>query len=81
MPTELTAAEGKLYFSATDGVAGFELWTSDGTAEGTLRVSDLQPGMLSSVPKELALVGSRLFWSADDGAHGRELWSAGLGDL
>ncbi|RPH80268.1 MAG: hypothetical protein EHM77_05145, partial [Planctomycetaceae bacterium] len=37
-PISLTNVNGTLYFRAVDGVAGSELWKSDGTAEGTVRV-------------------------------------------
>jgi len=49
-PNALTAADQTLYFHgfAGDG-AGEELWKSDGTAGGTARVTDLRPGLLSSV--------------------------------
>jgi ELWxxDGT repeat protein len=40
----LTAFGDTLYFIADDGVSGYELWKSDGTAEGTERVIDLNPG-------------------------------------
>jgi ELWxxDGT repeat protein len=33
-----------LYFRANDGSSGNELWRSDGTADGTLRVIDLNAG-------------------------------------
>ena len=32
-----------MFFSATDGVSGYELWRSDGTAAGTARVKDVNP--------------------------------------
>ncbi|CAN5163818.1 hypothetical protein BH09BAC1_BH09BAC1_30660 [soil metagenome] len=35
---------GKLYFSATDGVNGIELWVTDGTAANTVMVKDILPG-------------------------------------
>jgi large repetitive protein len=34
-------------FSATDGVFGTELWRTDGTAAGTVRISDIAPGPAS----------------------------------
>ena len=40
----LTAVNDMLYFSTDDGVHGRELWRSDGTAEGTVLVKDINPG-------------------------------------
>jgi ELWxxDGT repeat protein len=51
IPSEMAAgADGKLYFSslAFDG-SGTELWTSDGTAAATVRLTDLNPGALSGI--------------------------------
>ncbi|PTL80395.1 ELWxxDGT repeat protein [Vitiosangium sp. GDMCC 1.1324] len=65
---------GRLFFSAEDESSGGELWRSDGTAMGTVRVKDIRPGSEGSSPSHLTVVGRRLFFSADDGASGRELW-------
>jgi ELWxxDGT repeat protein len=73
-PASLTVAGGKVFFQATDGAGGFELWESDGTAAGTRRVQDIAPGALSSQPEELAGAGDRLFFSAQDAIHGAEPW-------
>src|SRR5262245_32557043 len=35
---------GTLFFAANDGVAGVELWRSDGTETGTLQVKEIRPG-------------------------------------
>ena len=32
-----------LFFSADDGIHGNELWSSDGTADGTAMVKDINP--------------------------------------
>ena len=77
-PEGLTAAGGRLFFSARDGLHGRELWTSDGTARGTRRVQDIAPGSSSSAPTRLTPLGDHLFFTADDGVTGRELWSLPL---
>jgi ELWxxDGT repeat protein len=73
----LTSYGGYLFFSASDGVSGTELWRSDGTPEGTHMVADINPGPGSGVPtwKALTVVGDRLFFAANDGSCGEELWA------
>jgi ELWxxDGT repeat protein len=71
----MTSAAGRLFFSADDGIHGFELWASDGTPEGTDIVFDVASGAPSSNPGPLAVLGRRLFFAADDQALGRELRS------
>ena len=64
-----------LYFQADDGLAGPELWRSDGTEEGTFLLSDIFSSTDSSNPHNFESVnGTTLFW-ADDGTHGSELWA------
>ena len=52
------------------------MWESNGSAAGTLIVSDINPGSNSSYPQDLTNVNGILFFSADDGTHGRELWES-----
>src|SRR4030095_11922168 len=40
---DLTNIGGTLFFAANDGLKGFELFKSDGTALGTKRVKDINP--------------------------------------
>ena len=76
LPKNLTAFNGRLYFSANDGVQGRELWESDGTADGTQLVADINPGGVGSNPGGLTVVGTKLFFVANDGVHGTELWES-----
>jgi ELWxxDGT repeat protein len=73
-PSNLTEFEGKLFFTADDGAIGRELWVSDGTAEGTQLLIDINPGTAPSDAFNFTEVEGKLFFSADDGATGRELW-------
>jgi ELWxxDGT repeat protein len=74
-PLWLTPVGDALFFSATNG-KGRELFKSDGTAIGTMRVKDIRPGSRNSNPKELTDVAGTLFFAANDGAHGVELWKS-----
>jgi ELWxxDGT repeat protein len=53
---------------------GTELWRSDGTLTGTVRVADINPGLGDAYPSGMTLFGAALYYSADDGVNGRELW-------
>ena len=61
-----------LYFSANDGVNGFELWRTNGTS--TTRVKDINLGAGSSYPTAFTAFGSYLYFGADNGTDGFELW-------
>jgi ELWxxDGT repeat protein len=73
-PTGLVDLGGVLYFAATDA-AGTELWKSDGTDAGTVRVLDINAGAGSSSPTGLTKVGGLLYFAATDAA-GTELWKS-----
>ena len=40
----LVNVNGSLFFGADDGATGYELWKSDGTSAGTVRVKDIRGG-------------------------------------
>jgi ELWxxDGT repeat protein len=69
-----TEVSGLLFFVATDDTHGTELWRTDGTADGTILLKDIDPQASSSSPQNLVNVNGMLYFSADDGTHGRELW-------
>lgn len=65
-----------VYFSANDGTSGVELWKTDGTTPGTVRVKDIQAGPEGSFPTRLTNVNGVLYFLADNGLNGRELWKS-----
>jgi ELWxxDGT repeat protein len=72
--TSFAEVNGNVYFQASDGVTGLELWKTDGTPSGTLLVKDIRPGSEGSNPKSLIAVGDILYFFANDGVSGQELW-------
>src|SRR4029079_5473275 len=65
-PRNLTAVGNTLFFSATDGSTGVELWKSDGTAAGTAQVKDIRLGANGSDPARLTAVSNTLYFTATD---------------
>ena len=66
--------DGALIFAADDGVNGYELWRSDGTAAGTVLVRDIFPGSAASDPRYFTKANGKVFFRALNGATGYELW-------
>ncbi|MCP4711306.1 MAG: hypothetical protein GY869_22020, partial [Planctomycetes bacterium] len=81
-PRNLVNMNGTLYFSADDGIHGYELWRSDGTGSGTVMVRDInctdrEDGTNnSSMPEGLVVLNGMLYFSAYDGINGHELWKS-----
>jgi ELWxxDGT repeat protein len=71
-----TSAAGRLFFRQADDAHGVELWSTDGTPEGTALVKDVFPGQGSGNPDGLTSTGDRVFFSAHDGERGIELWQS-----
>jgi len=67
---------GTLFFSASDGTNGTELWKSNGTEAGTVLVKDIYYPGGSSSPVYLTDVNGVLFFRANDGTNGIELWKS-----
>jgi ELWxxDGT repeat protein len=66
-----------LLFAARDGEHGIELWHSDGTADGTRLLSDINARDLGgSDPINLRTLGNSILFFANDGVHGVELWKS-----
>ncbi len=65
----------RVVFQASDGVSGFELWTSDGTEAGTVLVADLVPGPGGSWPRHLTSLGDgTVLFAAEHPVYGYELF-------
>jgi ELWxxDGT repeat protein len=84
-PQDITYAVGQqqqnprnrvlVYFSAKTAASGRQLWKSDGTAAGTVMVTDVNPGPAGLSPEDIApLTGTTAMFSGNDGVHGREPW-------
>jgi ELWxxDGT repeat protein len=70
-----TELNGKIYFAASDGVNGYELWSSDGTEAGTAMVKNINPngdGLQTTI--EFLKYNNKLIFSANDGVTGKEIW-------
>lgn len=63
------------YFTAFEAGLGIELWTTDGTAAGTIRLTDLIPGPRSIGSVYGAVLSTdELVCSLNDFVHGSEPW-------
>jgi len=76
-PRSFTALGDLVLFHASDPADGFELWASDGTAEGTRLVADLCPGPCDSDFTPLGIVGDRLVFTALGGVWSTDGTSEG----
>lgn len=68
--SRLVPVGNDLYFTANDGSSGYELWKTNGTTAGTVRVMDIFPGAESSRPAWLTVMNDILYFAgrtADDG--------------
>jgi ELWxxDGT repeat protein len=65
---------GRLLLSADGGLSGRELWSTDGTPEGTRILMDGNSGPAGFDPEQLVVSGNRVFFRASDTTHGTELW-------
>jgi ELWxxDGT repeat protein len=64
----------RLVFVPFSSHAGFELWASDGTAEGTVALTNLRPALSGHSPTRLTVVGDVAYFRGKDVSTGSELW-------
>jgi ELWxxDGT repeat protein len=67
---DLVNVNGRLFFVFFDFFTGAELYTSDGTTDGTTITADLNP-FGGSFPRHLTSLNGLLYFSADDGSGGK----------
>ena len=82
VPVDITVFGGLAYFGADDSVVihddqtatyDRELFRTDGTDAGTLRVKDINPGPEPSIPFGFTEWGDQLYFRATGPGHGAEL--------
>ncbi len=74
-----TGAPNRVYFPAFTPSEGVELWSTDGTSDGTTLAASIGPGHVGGSPRDLVegtVTGGApaLYFLADDGATGTQLW-------
>lgn len=69
----MTAYKNVLLFNATDGIAGRELWVSDGTLVGTYMLKDIE-FPYGSDPGEFFVTDSGAYFYARTNTYGTELY-------
>jgi ELWxxDGT repeat protein len=65
----------EMFFVASDGFDGQQLWKTDGTAAGTVMVTDINPGSGGFNPTNLTDANGVLYFDANDG-NGNALWKS-----
>ena len=71
---DTTSSSVMLFKSTAPGGTGNELWVSDGTADGTRVLKDINHAGGDSEPGPFTAVGDTIFFAATTDADGRELW-------
>ena len=76
-PENLTDVNGTLFFTANDGVNGRALWKSDGTAEGTQLVADIDESTSSNLSvSNFTAIGDTLYFVQNAGFNNSLLWQS-----
>jgi ELWxxDGT repeat protein len=70
----LTVLGSTLYFEASNGTDGYELWKSDGTTAGTVMVKDINTASNSGNIRAIVRHGNLLYFQAQDSVNGEEMY-------
>ena len=63
-PNDIIVFNSTMYFEASNGILGYELWKSDGTSAGTMLIKDIRHGSEASDNWYMASVNGTLFFNA-----------------
>ncbi|MFP2903712.1 ELWxxDGT repeat protein [Pyxidicoccus sp. 3LFB2] len=74
--SDVRLSQGRAWYSVADPFVGGEPWTSDGTANGSRLLLDLNPGPRDSMAGEFTPLGDLTFFRATESASGIELWKS-----
>jgi ELWxxDGT repeat protein len=69
-PANLLAVGNTLFFTANDGTNGVQLWKTDGTPGGTVRLTSTNVAGGGLSPSNLVTVGSLIYFVGTDGGSG-----------
>jgi ELWxxDGT repeat protein len=72
-PADFAMHGSQAYFSADDGLSGRQVWSTDGTSDGTVRVSNIFPASGFN-PSGFASSGSHVYFAARNAEEDYELW-------
>lgn len=70
-PQNLTNWNSTLYFTASNGSDGRQIWSSNGSTFN--QITNTNPSGFN--PSNLTVFNNQLFFTADDGSNGTELWA------
>jgi len=77
-PSQLTAFDGGVIFTADDQTHGVQVWFSDGTAAGTelLDINTTSNSVASLYVYSAVSFDGKAYFVGNDGVHGDQLWSS-----
>lgn len=79
-PDIVVIANNQMFFRGYDSESGEEVWKSDGTDVGTVRVTQVGPGSAYGLdgyygaPSEIVAMGNNVYFVGTDGSTGKQLW-------
>lgn len=76
-PRFFTKYNNQLYFKAEDGITGSQIWKTDGTDAGTVKVSNGNPGNANGLSiQDLTAGGSYMYFTGNNGNGDLELYKS-----